>query len=279
MDALPGDPNAKQQPHLKRAEPAAGAATTGSALFLRFGGKKGTGTMPKYFMQNTHLAGLEAVMMTPPRFTPRRSGMMLLDRHCYTREDADCRLCTKWRRRRCDADRCAWIAERLEAGAVSFGELLDDCFGKLANRRFQHRLHAMTAGHDGGLYHSGDHLARFESVSNCLRLNLNSVPAKYIAALFLLTSSQELWNLAKKAVTADGIRFGDVRLSGLSASSYAVYQAAKSIFSGNLSVRPSELADQGLVNDSAFRLIVGGVLIARFGRAALNARWKDGAVC
>lgn len=235
--------------------------------------------MPRYFMQNTQLAGLEAAMMTPPRFTPRRSGMMVLDHHCYTREDTDCRFCAKWRRRRCDAGRCAWIAERLEAGAVSFRELLNDCFGKLGNRRFQDRLHAMTTGYDGGLYHSSEHLQRFQYVRDRLRLNLDSVSAKHLAALFLLTSGQDLWRLAEKAATAEGIQFDRIRLTNLGTSSYAVYQAAKSICTGNLSIRPSELADRKLVNDAVFLLIVGGVLIARFGRAALEAKWEDGAVC
>ena len=36
--------------------------------------------MTKFFMRGTPLAGLEKQMMTPPNFTPRGGGRMILNR-------------------------------------------------------------------------------------------------------------------------------------------------------------------------------------------------------
>ena len=40
--------------------------------------------MTKFFMRGTPLAGLEKQMMTPPNFTPRGGGRMILNRFRYS---------------------------------------------------------------------------------------------------------------------------------------------------------------------------------------------------
>ncbi len=53
--------------------------------------------MTKYFLRDTPLAGLERQMMTPPHFSPRGGGQMILCRFRYRPEDVACKHCTKYR--------------------------------------------------------------------------------------------------------------------------------------------------------------------------------------
>ena len=75
--------------------------------------------MGKYFAQDTPLAGLERMMMTPPNFIPRGGGAMVLCRFHYGPDDVDCRNCLQYRRRSCSKPRCPYLTERLEAGTVT----------------------------------------------------------------------------------------------------------------------------------------------------------------
>ena len=58
------------------------------AAFLAplFGNWAGKDDMTKYFFKDTPLAGLEQQMMTPPNFTPRGGGQMILCRFRYRPE-------------------------------------------------------------------------------------------------------------------------------------------------------------------------------------------------
>ena len=72
------------------------------AAFLAplFGNWAGKDDMTKYFFKDTPLAGLEQQMMTPPNFTPRGGGQMILCRFRYRPEDVDCKNCTEYRKKR-----------------------------------------------------------------------------------------------------------------------------------------------------------------------------------
>ena len=42
----------------------------------------------------------------------------------YKPEDVDCKYCAEWRHRRCQAAGCPWLAERIEAGTVSYATVI-----------------------------------------------------------------------------------------------------------------------------------------------------------
>ena len=57
-------------------------------------------TMTKFFMRGTPLAGLEKQMMTPPNYTPRGGGRMILNRFRYRPEDVVCKNCIGFKHRK-----------------------------------------------------------------------------------------------------------------------------------------------------------------------------------
>ena len=220
--------------------------------------------MTKYFMQDTHLAGLEAEMMLAPFFTKRTSGVMILGRFHYGKEATDCKNCLSYHKG-CTETACPWLAERLEAGAVPYRELLKICFENLRNKRMKARLRRLSACYGGGWFYDSAHKKRFQMAQAAMRLNLSSMPPTYAAALFLLTADAQLWQCAEKGATPHGFHFGQMRLRNSSTEAYALYQTAKSLYTGVERITMSELADPEIIDDALFATIINGILIARFG--------------
>lgn len=218
--------------------------------------------MTKYFMHDTHLAGLEAEMMLAPFFTQRTSGVMILSRFHYDKKSTNCKDCLSYHKG-CTETTCPWLAERLEAGAVSYRELLKICFENLRNKRMKARLRRLSS--HGGWFYDSAHKRRFQMAQAALGVNLSSMPPTYAAALFLLTADQQLWRCAEKGATCHGFQFGKIKLRNSSAEAYALYQTAKSLYTGVERITVSELADPEVIDDTLFATIVGGILIARFG--------------
>lgn len=235
--------------------------------------------MTKYFTADTSLAGLERMMMSVPRFTPRHSGVVILCRFHYGPQDVECGLCTQFRRRSCGTAACPWLRERLEAGAATYGELVAGCFQGLGHRPLKQRITVVTDGKAKLSYAGQEHRQRFThwQQANSSRRE-KCVSDQWLAALYLLTSSGKLWARAWSAVTWNGVDFHKITLRDIDPQDYAVYQAAKSLCTGKLKITAEELADEELVSDATLRLIIDAVLIARYGGAALSPVW-EGAPC
>lgn len=235
--------------------------------------------MTKYFTKDTPLAGLERMMMSVPRFTPRHSGVVVLCRFRYRPQDVECRLCTQYQRRNCAVPACPWLRERLKAGTAAYGELVAACFRELDHQPLKRRIAAVTHGKTRLSCTGPEHRQRFEQWqrSNAPR-HPRCVRDQWLAALFLLTSSGKLWARTWSAIFWDGVDFSKITLRDIDPQDYAVYQAAKSLYTGKLKITAGELADQELVSDATLRLIIDAVLIARYGGAALSPIW-EGAPC
>lgn len=222
--------------------------------------------MTKYFMHDTHLAGLEAEMMLAPFFAQRTSGVMILSRFRYDTENTDCKICTAYRKRKgCTERKCLWLSERLEAGAVPYGELLQICFENLQNKKLKARLRHIASDYCGGWFHDSAHRHRFALAGTALLVNLAAMSPHYAAALFLLTADEQLWYCAQKGATCCGFHFGQMRLRNISPDAYTLYQTAKSLYTGTERITVAELADPEVIDDTLLATIVGGILIARFG--------------
>lgn len=228
--------------------------------------------MSRYFMRDTNLAGMESAMMLPPLFKPRQSGLAILNRFRYTKESTDCRDCTQWQKKECSAERCPWLVERLEAGNISYGELLKECFRDLNDKHFQVRLQRLARKFYGSLFKDKKHQRRFELAKNSLRILFGKTPDCHTAALFLLTADEKLWQLVKNVVTADAIHFEHTKLGGIGTEGYTLFQMARTLSTGQTKITVSELADAELISDPLLAVLVGSMLIARFGADVLGVK-------
>ena len=74
--------------------------------------------------------------------------------------------------------------------------------------------------------------------------------------------------------TAAAFDFPAIRLSGIHPELYSIYQAAKTISVGGDNIVIEDLAFSELVSDRAFRLILGALLLCRYGEVVLNLERK-----
>lgn len=110
------------------------------------------------------------------------------------------------------------------------------------------------------------HRCRFEIEKPKLRKPCN----RRLAALYLLTADETLWQKTKWQFYSGIAGVQNVHLGGLSPDSYALWKAVKEIQSGEKQISLCELSDAEVISDRVFRLIVQAMTIAHFGAAILN---------
>ena len=103
----------------------------------------------------------------------------------YKKEDVDCKLCTEYRGKKhpCPHDVCPFIAERIEAGAVTYWDAVNAMISP--QYRFARRLPKLAAEYPGSIFMDDRHRFRMEF----LNTQLGYVPGRntpaYYAAMYL----------------------------------------------------------------------------------------------
>lgn len=94
---------------------------------------------------------------------------------------------------------------------------------------------------------------------------------KIIAALYLLTADEKLWDTAKGSIGKDDIVFDNIHLKNGSENAYALYCAAKDLYNGSRHLAIDDIADGSIIKNKVFSLICNAMLIKRKGLAAVNS--------
>lgn len=230
--------------------------------------------MTRYFAQNTPRAGLEHMMMSVPGFQKRGGGMMILSRFCYKPEDVDCRYCLHYRRRSCQVRTCPYIAERLKSGAIEYLDLILEYFGHIPHAGLHKRIQAVE-------HWSGPDQAVLHTVSVHLRSRFadrvwDDAPPGYLAALYLLASKERLWQPALSALSHDSIDFSRIvsKPHGFAIQDYPIFYSARRLYDLKSPMEAEDLAHPKLVSDLDFHNIIYATMIARYGKAVMDAQIK-----
>lgn len=91
-----------------------------------------------------------------------------------------------------------------------------------------------------------------------------------LAALYLLTADEKVWNCAKDKVRKGRIFFDEIRLGSASEESYCLYAAAKDIYLGSGNIRLRDLGNRNMMNQTVYSQIMTAVSICRFGIAVIR---------
>lgn len=86
------------------------------------------------FSDSPQQRALERLMTAVPRFLPQGGGTMVRHYFAHTAEMCDCRYC-RYYCRKCTADSCPCIEERILAGAASRSEAMKDIHNAAFHRR------------------------------------------------------------------------------------------------------------------------------------------------
>lgn len=190
----------------------------------------------------------------------------------FTAEDVDCQYCAQYSRRRCIApDGCPYIAERIEAGVVDFGEVLQGTF-RNPSVLLRLRLRHMASEYPNTMWQDADHAQRFQRIRAVLGTNTKRDTPQFLAAMYLLTANEEIYRRSYQAFLRTGFAPSRIRISGISVPDYALVQAAKSLCSGSSSFTLGDLVDTEAVDEQTFRLVVNAILIARYGLGVMQIR-------
>ena len=187
----------------------------------------------------------------------------------YKPADVACEYCVNSRRRKCRIMGCPWLAERIEAGVVSYASAVRELFGGVADEAFIKRLGSLVLHFRGSLWLNREH--EFNT-----RLLLRSVGyeawrnPRFFAVLYLFGSNRALMKRAWNACLPGGFEPGFLVMRGVSVHDYTLIQAAKAITGCSSGLELEDLADAEIVDDTAFRLIVNALLIANYGPDVLK---------
>ena len=96
-------------------------------------------------------------------------------------------------------------------------------------------------------YHHRKNFTEFISPKNS---NYYSNRSEFIAAVFLLSADKVLWERSKSAITRYYVNFDSIDLNGIPTDGYALYKAAKTVYSDDSDISLSELCDWTLIDDA-----------------------------
>ena len=164
---------------------------------------------------------------------------------------------------------CPWLAERIEAGVVSYAAAVRELFGALHVPKLRWRLEWLIKGYNGSFWLNAEH--EFNT-----RLLLRSVGyqawrnPRFFAALYLFGSNRLLMKRVWNACMPHGFEPMFLVMRGVSEHDYTLIQTAKALMCGGLGLTLYDLADRDVVDDKAFTLIVNALLIANYGSDVLK---------
>ena len=97
------------------------------------------------------------------------------------------------------------------------------------------------------------------------RCNTKHIPYYFLSALFLLTSSHNLWQRASKHISQFKIDWKAISIRGVSIQDYALYKLAKDIYCDTASINYTDLSDDQIFSDQAMQLVYNAIEIRRYG--------------
>ena len=210
--------------------------------------------MTRYFMYGTELQELEQLMMLAPNFVPRRSGMIIVNR---------CKVCCL-----CDCTHKQYVKE--EGKQMTHLELAGEIFQNVGNKKLNERIIRLRDKFRGEVFETNDHVHNFYQECAKRKLNFDNCNEKLIAVIFIFASTDERLERYYKCILQDEIDLSKADLASINVSDYAVYQAAKTIYTEKTCIYVDELSDEALIDDETFILITNSFLIARHGAGILQ---------
>lgn len=165
---------------------------------------------------------------------------------------------------------CPWLAERIEAGVVGYREAVMETFPR--DCRLSSRLNLLIKHYPGSLWSNEQHERRMQYQCAVQGYRRRRDTNAYYAAMYLLTSNDDIYRRTANCFCKDGIEFGYAVLKNTSPYNYALFMAARDLCGKTEAVTMADLAEPEVIDPEALRLIVNATLIARYGLAAFQIR-------
>lgn len=150
-----------------------------------------------------------------------------------------------------------------------YRDLILECFGHIPHAGLRKRIQAVE-------HWDGPDQVILRTVFVQLKSRFadrawDGTPPGYLAALYLLASKERLWQPALSALSHDFIDFNRIALHGFTAQDYPVFYSARRLYDLKPPMEVEDLAHRNLVSDMDFLNIIYATLIARHGKAVMDA--------
>jgi len=221
--------------------------------------------MSKFFMYGTELQDIEQMMMLVPNFITRRSGVVVVKKLQYENEGVSCPDCDRYKRSRCRDNTFSCFAEKVAAGEICYKNIVNDYYKNLKSYHLKKRLEQLIRKFNGDIFLNPIHSSRFHTILKIQNESMKSKNPTYLATLFLLTADDNLCRIAKDHIYKNSFDFKNMRLNGINTDVYALYQTARTIYTGIEHIKMSEVADDTLIGTDAFKAIINAAMVAGYG--------------
>ena len=184
-----------------------------------------------------------------------------------------CRNCAYCYQGKCALKRCCCMRDRVKARSCTFSEVLGDCFSNIGDSIFHFRLRLATerAREMHSCFLDSKHRMRFYEGCALTRRYESS----FIAQLFLLSASEDLWKRVKEALSHDGVSYAEVYLDGLTIDEYIYFSAACDFEYGCSHASISDLSNDEVIEFEPFRLICYAIAIYIYGSDVVPIAERD----
>ncbi|MCR0206571.1 hypothetical protein MKC66_17810 [[Clostridium] innocuum] len=122
------------------------------------------------------------------------------------------------------------------------------------------------------LFESEKHKELYERQRDQALLPLRGSSNSFQAAIFLLTSSSNLWSLFEGHIDGEHIYFSEINRRTLSLKDYITMQFARDLLSDHVRMTFHDLTDRNIVSEKMFRLYTKVIFIKRYGIEEVSIR-------
>lgn len=187
----------------------------------------------------------------------------------FIHKTASCKLCVEYSRKRgCISKHCPYYTERVAAGALNYKDAVTEAFRSIP--MFGNNMTAIKKRLSESIWNGVEHKQRMDALrlytGRCKSFYTN----EYLAAMYLLTATQTLYDRTRQCFTKYGLEFALVNNKGLSVDEYTLMGTAKTLYFGTDDLTAEDITEPEIVSTEALSFIVNAVLIVRFGEAVLN---------
>lgn len=190
----------------------------------------------------------------------------------YISKTASCKLCAEYSRKRgCISKHCPYLTERVAAGSLNYKSAVVEAFQSIP--MFADNVAAIQKRLSDSIWNGVEHKQRMDALRLYTGRSKEFYTNEYLAAMYLLTATQMLYERTHQCFTKYGLEFALVNNKGLSIDEYTLLGTAKTLYFGTEDLTAEDIAEAEIVSGEALPFIVNAALIVRFGEEALNNAW------
>ncbi len=189
--------------------------------------------------------------------------------YTLTPEIVDCKLCTEYERKTgCKDDTCLCMEERIEAGAVSYKEVLTSISPQPPGLSW--RIHDLARRYER--FWEPSHEQRMAGCIAALRLLPEPEYYPTYAALYLLTSNEELSRRTANCILADSIGFQFAVSKGMPGNLLTRFIVAFLLYNGRAEQVIYDQCCDAEMRDTDLSLILNAILIFHYGPGVFHLK-------